>query len=391
MNTNWIKPLAILLGVTLSCTAIGFSVQWFLTYEAPWARILLLWAVTLAVLSFISRRTWLCLPFLYTAITLAAVGGFEGWMIYRSQSEQGTQAVPSYPMGYFGSPWPDILGYGPAANAAGISTSSFAGKEIYRVDYHYDGLAHRISPPLQATAPQTRILFFGCSFTLGEGVQDTQTTAWKVGELASPIPVQNWGFHGYGPHQMLSALENGLVRKSVPNQAPVFAIYQAIGDHVRRSAGMALYDNHGPRYQLDTTGQVQFKGHFDDDRLQAALRKSLLWRRITNTRLQTDSTDVALWGAIVEKAHQDVQALGPKSHFMVILWDSPHTKDNAAMQRELMRRNIDWLSVRDLIPAWDRDSTQLFIPGDTHPSAEAHQRLAKALWEQRVKPWTNSL
>jgi hypothetical protein len=55
---------------------------------------------------------------------------------------------------------------------------------------------------------------FGCSFTFREGVEDREAMPYLVGELSKYI-VYNFGFHGYGAHQMLSALEYGIVDRIV--------------------------------------------------------------------------------------------------------------------------------------------------------------------------------
>ncbi len=401
MNFRWTEPTARLLGgpwgkaslVLVAWTAsISISIYWFLGLEAPCARLLGLWAANAGLLAILARRpAWLRLSLVYVMTALLAVAGFEAWMLRAWEASNGAQSVPSYPLGYFGSPWPDILGYGPPAGASGVSVYRNKDREIYRAEYHYDSFAHRRCPPVLDPTPKGRVLFFGCSFTLGEGVQDTETAAWHTAAMAQPLPVQNWGFHGYGPHQMLSALEQGLVAKAVPRDAPVLAVYQAVGDHVRRSAGLALYDNHGPRFRLGPTGTAELAGHFDDDRLLYWARKSMILRRITNTRLQTNAEDVSLWGAIVDKARHDIEDWAPGSRFYVVLWDSPRTKDHPAMEEELRRRGIAWAAASELIPEMSTHATEMFIPDDVHPSALAHQRLAEGLMRKWVAPWKDSL
>ena len=74
--------------------------------------------------------------------------------------------------------------------------------------------------------------------------------------------VYNFGFHGYGPHQMLSALEHSLV-EGIVECVPQYAIFQALVSHVSRSAGSASWEQHGPKYILGKDGQVHYVGSFD--------------------------------------------------------------------------------------------------------------------------------
>lgn len=47
-------------------------------------------------------------------------------------------------------------------------------------------------------------------------VNDNETAAYQVGEMSSGnYRIFNFGFKGYGPHQMLSAIEHSLVEDIV--------------------------------------------------------------------------------------------------------------------------------------------------------------------------------
>ena len=73
----------------------------------------------------------------------------------------------------------------------------------------------------------------------------------------------NLAFNGYGPHQMLAILENGLEREVV-HCKPDIDIYQGIVHHVARVNGIVKWDSHGPRYVLNDDGDLYQDGHFDD-------------------------------------------------------------------------------------------------------------------------------
>lgn len=377
--------------VVVASWLVWLSIPWYLGLEAPWGHILLAWGAWCLSGAMMLRSRWRLL-FANLAAVLLVLGGFEAWLAAKERDRSIRQAVPSYPIGYFGSPHADILGYGPAPGFHGVSALTEAGRTIYRAEYTYDSLGFRIMPAVDGGKRLPQIAFFGCSFTLGEGVQDRQTAPWLLAERAgSAVAIHNFGFHGYGPHQMLSELEHGLVRRALPAGPPVLGIYQAIGDHVRRCAGLALYDNHGPRYRLTAKGGAEFSGHFDDELIPSMARKSLLWRRISNTRIHTDSADVRLWGAIVEASRRKVEALAPGSAFYVVLWDHPATKDNPAMARELSDRGISWIPASALLEGFASDSAGYLIEGDIHPNPLAHRTLADRLWTLRVEPWIDSL
>ena len=78
----------------------------------------------------------------------------------------------------------------------------------------------------------------------------------------------NFAVHGYGTHQMLAAIENGLVASSVKEDVR-YVFYQAIyPEHLYRLAGLRSWGEHGPKYILDSHRQPLYVGHFDDDMCQ---------------------------------------------------------------------------------------------------------------------------
>jgi hypothetical protein len=152
----------------------------------------------------------------------------------------------------------DTLGYGPIAGAIVEARKVLGPRLIYRVTYTIGENGLRITPE---DGDNRCILFFGDSFTFGEGVEDQQSMPYIVAEL-SKRKTYNFGFHGYGPHQMLSAIEHGLVDRIVDCE-PHWVIYSALPQHVARSAGYWLWDEHGPKYVVEN-GHAQYVGHFDD-------------------------------------------------------------------------------------------------------------------------------
>jgi len=160
----------------------------------------------------------------------------------------------------------EILGYGPPRNATIEETVRYQDKVLYTVSYRINDKGLRNSYPHLANEPlrDECVLFFGDSFTYGEGVEDAETMPAVVGALAAErYTVYNFGYHGYGPHQMLATLETGLVDSTVMC-SPKIAVYQAIPYHVSRSAGLESWDRHGPRYTVTSDGDVAWTGHFDD-------------------------------------------------------------------------------------------------------------------------------
>jgi hypothetical protein len=133
---------------------------------------------------------------------------------------------------------------------------SFEGELLYDAAYTIgpDGL--RISSPsTNDDKPSTACaLFFVGSFTFGQGLADHQALPFRVHEKsAQRYRTYNFGFPGYGAHQMLSALQHGLVRDAVqcdPTRVS-HVFYQGITDHISRSAGPLWWWERGPKMRFD--------------------------------------------------------------------------------------------------------------------------------------------
>jgi len=134
---------------------------------------------------------------------------------------------------------------------------------LFDVMYTYDASGLRTSPLLSGGA-EAGLLFFGGSFTLGEGVEDYENLPHATAEIAGDrFCVHNFGFHGYGPHQMLAALQHGHVEAKVRCR-PKIAVYLYISDHRNRVAGKASWDKHGPKFVLRAPTEVEYVGPFDE-------------------------------------------------------------------------------------------------------------------------------
>ena len=83
-------------------------------------------------------------------------------------------------------------------------------------------------------------MFFGDSFTFGEGVNDEDTLP-NAFSIVSGMRVLNFGINGYGPHHMLRLLELD-VPKKITSSFPRLMVYTAIEDHIARAAGRGAWD-----------------------------------------------------------------------------------------------------------------------------------------------------
>ncbi len=286
------------------------------------------------------------------------------------------------------------LGYQAYPARAVRSWKTFGNETLYDVVYTINEDGYRQSPGFTGDEKSGEpIVFYGGSFVFGEGVNDDETLPYFVAAQSRwSRPVLNLGFSGYGPHQMLRSIELGKLRDLGYDFVGV-AVYEAGDDHARRAAGEAWWDPVGPKYKLNETEGVEYRGHFTnvpDKYIQVyyrylqfvkVARRSRVVDWTANLLSATGGTDpeenVRLMVAIVARAavilQQDYQA-----EFVVLFWDN-ETEESSLILKGLAEKEIPTIKVSDFIAP--SELADYKIPNDGHPTAAANRLLAEALMQ----------
>jgi hypothetical protein len=196
--------------------------------------------------------------------------------------------------------------------------------------------------------------------------------------------VYNFGFHGYGPNQMLRIIETGLLEKIVVDQQPMVVIYEALIQHIERVSGKMIWDAKVPRYKLSPSGMAEYAGTFTDDpSLEENLKhtkelsnqKSQLLAELTGTNRTQE--DIKLFVQIVlqvknllEKRH--------KARFYVVVWPFGD-KDDGKVIDDLKKGGIDVITVDQIFKEYKDPMEKYMIEVDNHPTKLANERLARYL------------
>jgi hypothetical protein len=305
-------------------------------------------------------------------VTLVAV---EGAFRIHERMRPGQRAYTTEYSGKYYIDDPD-LGY---AVSRGTQVKARRGSRdtvIYDVTYTISqrGRRHTKGDPRGETW-----VFMGCSRTFGEGVNDDETLpSFFSAELGHSANVVNAGLHGYGPHQMLRILETDRL-KDLPRPVK-HVVYQGLWEHVRRSAGRAVWDLRGPHYEMDGDSVSYAGPHHGTKfiRTTSMLRRSaaaefFLERLYFN--FDTSDDDIELYARIVERAAALTrEKLG--AELTVLFWDEDNETARRVLAR-LARSGIPVVRVSALLPR--EEWKALEIPLDPHPRPEAYRRIADGL------------
>lgn len=355
---------------------VAFSLWSVKDFPAPYVWVALAWTITLLHAAVAFKLTAVRLVCFNLACLTLLLGGVEGWLQCQKppDNRHHVETIDDYVDPH------EALGYAPRPGAQTYARKFYGDQLVYDVTYTFDENGHRVS--MADRREGGAALFFGCSFTFGEGVDDQHAMPYRAGEHAAQYRVHNLAFSGYGPHQMLAAIEHGLVDDL--DVEPRVAVYLGLLHHVNRCAGLAVWDRRGPRYELTGDGDVRYVGPFSRetktsavmDEIKYQLRKSQVARRILDRPAPVGPEHVELYLGIVERSATLMKQKFPDCAFHVLLWDSPDNPLREPVLQGLRERGLRVHLVSDIHPDLPRDGFRL-SPHDPHPNAEAHDLIGR--------------
>jgi hypothetical protein len=370
---------SILLLACLGALTIA-ALHWDTSFRKP-AEIFWWWGVPLS--GMMLAAAFLALPRsgrLALAATVLTIGALEAgvWAL-------GAQAEPAV------ETWIDPeyyqahaeLGWAPKPGIRTRAWKRVAGEPVYDVHYSIDALGRRITPATGTAPRSTFLLFAGCSVTFGEGVEDSETLPNFAAELAPEVRVYNYGFHGYGPQQLLVRLETQDLRAQVAEAAGTL-VYLFIDAHVNRAIGsMVVYTgwaDTAPYYSSGPEGALVRHGTLTTGRPLTSIVYSVLgrsevlkhWHR--DVPLVITDGHIYLTASILASSAQRFREQFPGGRFVVAIF--PGSTHAPRLKRALDRHGVEFL---DYSALFDHADPAYAIVNDWHPTPRAHRRLAEQL------------
>jgi hypothetical protein len=378
MNLSWLKSL--LLGLLLLPLAY-LSFKKFSDYS--WVVILLASFIYLLLLGLKTKSVTLKKLFFNISAIFFTLFLYEGFLWLRNISLTNGKSVKT--SGDYAAAHP-YLGYGSKNDGVFTSKGTINNDVIFDVSYTIkDGLRYT---PNSNEKSQNCVLFFGCSFTFGEGLSDTSTLPFFFNQYSKQqYKVFNYGFTGYGPHQMLANIENRVAKDIQSYKNKKIAIYSFITDHVSRAAGYASWDQNGPNYEI-IDGSLRKVGTFTKlpRIIVDHLARSHIYKRLFCERKPSHYD----WMRTIEIIKKSNELLLKDSVILyVFVWDNPRSivksiqNDYYYFIDEMKKNNIKTFFLHDAI--WDYDekiNTYSIHKDDLHPNGLANEKIAKYLYLQ---------
>ena len=349
------------------------------------------------ICAFKTRNLKLKLALSYISVLplCVAIGEIYGFLKMSSNQEN---VQKEYPKTY----WTDnnITGYGALPNVSGksISRSKRTGEIIYDIAYSTNENGWRKIPSSNANSKKC-FLFFGDSFTYGEGLNDDETLPFFFGKKMKDYQILNFGYHGYGPHQALALILSGEVERVLSDKKceSINALYESLIDHIRRANGLAWWEQgykNIPKFKIINNQVVWINANKNlkekinlthELSLTKYGRKSYLLKMLDMQTYKFKQEYNELYFAILSTMENELKARLNAS-FTLFLWDTSNlSKDlekrefkailkwlkNGQMQYFLMSQVADDYKDNRLKYGIHKD--------DLHPNALANQKIAEFL------------
>ena len=279
------------------------------------------------------------------------------------------------------------VGYRPKADCMLVGES----KNINEVFYHYEAHIdeyHRRIPVCGADAPAKGqfVLFFGCSYTFGDGLSDDQTLPSLFCRHAPGVEVRNYAFGGYGAQQMFCLLSR---ERKMPKEVQAqtgLGLYVYIDDHLQRLRGTVFWAAATPHLEIED-GKVVWKGSFSP---HTAMEKAGAW--VDSFRLgalihrtlrpigRPSFADRDKLARVCAASKEKMQKMFPGSDLKVVIF--PMTQTAPMMKNLLEKYGVDCLDYHSLLDTAGMTTEEIFFP-DGHPKPKVieiiNDRLCKDL------------
>lgn len=376
-----------------------FSVLSFAFLPLPFAFVSFVAFALCVICAFKTHNLKLKLALSYISVLPLCVGIGEIYGFLKVSSNQTTKDIQTeFPKTY----WADnnITGYGVLPNVSGksISRNKRTGEIIYDVTYSTNENGWRKIPSSNANSKKC-FLFFGDSFTYGEGLNDDETLPFFFGKEMKDYQIFNFGYHGYGPHQALALILSGEVERVLSDKKceSINALYESLIDHIKRANGFSAWEQgnkNTPKFKTINNQVVWINANknlkekinlIHDLSLTKHGRKSYLLKMLDMQTYKFRQEYNDLYFAILSTIENELKARLNAS-FTLFLWDTSNLskdlekREFEAILKWLKNGQIQYFLMSQVADDYKDNRLKYGIhKDDLHPNALANEKIAEFL------------
>lgn len=231
-------------------------------------------------------------------------------------------------------------------------------------------------------------LFFGCSITFGEGVQDNETMPYFFQEESNEYNAYNFGLSGHSTNHMLARLQYKPLDSQVKEKDGV-AFYVFFWDHIYRSIGsMNRYTewlHNAPFYYLDN-GNIKRNKMFCDGRIGLSRIYESLYQTNIVKKFKLDlpirirKSHLNLVAEMINESKKIYQTQYPNNEFYCVIYPEwGKAKDNMTIdfKMALQEKGIKYIDF-----SWFEYKQEHTLGKDAHPNPKTHKTMANLILKE---------
>jgi hypothetical protein len=267
-----------------------------------------------------------------------------------------------------------------------------SGETVFDVPFEIESYARRMTPFTSSQSSQrSYLIFLGCSFAFGEGVQDNQTLAYYAGRKSIRFRPYNYGIMGGSPGDALARLSEIRRGDEIPEKTG-WVVYVYMDDHIQLLVGplsiTSTWAGQKLHYYRDKGGKIKTDGHFQDllstqISIYRFLSQSNLFRWLGfDWPIRARESDWEFMASIFHDMKQDAEKRLHAKGFALLIFPGSATS----------RRLIPYLEAKGITyldyTHWNLNSLtegKPWIPYDGHPTAETYELVGKSLVRELEK------
>jgi hypothetical protein len=304
---------------------------------------------------------------------LVAVLGFGAWKQLGAPGSAGNpRRIEGTITAGFYEKRVDDVGFIVMANKH-VTAREMAGARVLYDAVYSTGADHFRIVPTTSVRTDRCVLLFGDSFTFGEGVSDSETSAAQIVEKSGGrVAAKNFGIGGWGPHQFLAGLQSGRFQRAVAC-TPTEAVYLLIPAQLARVAGTDQWHDFGPRFRLGPDGRPVRAGNFDGGHFS--------WRRLIGFNAMPETEEADLTTSLIVEGALDLEHRYSGLRFHVLLWNTDQSFPEPIIGRALhglLAAGLDVHVMAEVIADFAKVWPDYVIDPvlEWHPNPRAYGRIA---------------
>ena len=259
---------------------------------------------------------------------------------------------------------------------------------LFNINFSTDEYGRRITPGGYDKKYTNNVLFFGCSFILGTGVEPNQTLPYYFIDYFQNTNVFNYAGSGFGPQQMLAALSEMDLKSQVPKvKDRHIAVYTFLDFHIARALGKPSVFNtfakYFPNYEVDENNVLVRKGNFLTGRpLRSRIYELINDVPILNNIFEriienVSENDLNMTIRIIVESKNKFKSVFKSQDFFVLFYPASDKEVTERLKPYLEHEGIKYFDYTGLVDMQRLDARVK----DGHPAPWVHQIIAKKFAE----------